>query len=452
MHPSIPVFFVVLTTTSGAWAQLTNPSVFTASDPAIDNRFGSAIALEGGKLFVAAPLHDEHGERAGLVYIFDVETGEEIGRLNPRPAGGATGDRFGSSIAARGSTVLIGAIFDDVAVHNGGAAYLFDQHSGALISRMAPPDLVNEDFFGASVALSDDVAVVGAPSNQVLATASPGAAYLFDPADGEHMSTIEPGSHLMQRVGEIVAIDGPLLAIGAPGQNLITPGKVYLYDIEDPREPTLLSEINYSTGRGPYGDAMALCGGLLCISYSSTEEVLVYDVSSPAAPELVGTISKPAPNQAHSRFGTSMAIAGSRLAVTSGAFHTVSPRAWVFDVSEPTLPTLITDVRTASDWGGGADACVAIDGTAVFVGDPFFTLDSNAPVIRQGGVSGFELPFHPACPADFAPPSGVLNFFDVSAFVAAFLIQGDQADFNDDGSFDFFDFSDFLAAYQSGCE
>ncbi len=55
-----------------------------------------------------------------------------------------------------------------------------------------------------------------------------------------------------------------------------------------------------------------------------------------------------------------------------------------------------------------------------------------------------------SCPADLTG-DGVLNFFDVSAFLNA-LNAGDPAgDFNDDGRFDFFDVSAFLSAYSAGC-
>lgn len=55
-----------------------------------------------------------------------------------------------------------------------------------------------------------------------------------------------------------------------------------------------------------------------------------------------------------------------------------------------------------------------------------------------------------SCPADLTG-DGVLNFFDVSAFLNA-LNAGDPAgDFNDDGRFDFFDVSAFLNAYNAGC-
>jgi Cytochrome c554 and c-prime len=46
---------------------------------------------------------------------------------------------------------------------------------------------------------------------------------------------------------------------------------------------------------------------------------------------------------------------------------------------------------------------------------------------------------------------GDLNFFDISAFLAAYNVQDPIADFNADGQFNFFDISAFLAAYNEGC-
>ena len=46
---------------------------------------------------------------------------------------------------------------------------------------------------------------------------------------------------------------------------------------------------------------------------------------------------------------------------------------------------------------------------------------------------------------------GVLDFFDVSAFLNLFNAQNPEADFNGDGLFDFFDVSAFLNAYNQGC-
>jgi len=54
------------------------------------------------------------------------------------------------------------------------------------------------------------------------------------------------------------------------------------------------------------------------------------------------------------------------------------------------------------------------------------------------------------CRADMND-DGSLNFFDVSAFLAAFGAGDLSADFNDDGSLNFFDVSAFLAAFAAGC-
>ena len=54
------------------------------------------------------------------------------------------------------------------------------------------------------------------------------------------------------------------------------------------------------------------------------------------------------------------------------------------------------------------------------------------------------------CTADLTG-DGVLNFFDVSAFLAAYSDMDPAADFTGDGAFNFFDVSAFLNAFANGC-
>jgi hypothetical protein len=54
------------------------------------------------------------------------------------------------------------------------------------------------------------------------------------------------------------------------------------------------------------------------------------------------------------------------------------------------------------------------------------------------------------CIADFTG-DGLLDFFDVSAFLGAFTAQSQIADLNNDGMFNFFDVSAFLGAFGAGC-
>jgi len=61
-----------------------------------------------------------------------------------------------------------------------------------------------------------------------------------------------------------------------------------------------------------------------------------------------------------------------------------------------------------------------------------------------------EIPVGAPCPADLNG-DGVLDFFDVSAFLSAYNAMDQAADFTGDGQFDFFDVSAFLGLYTGGC-
>lgn len=56
------------------------------------------------------------------------------------------------------------------------------------------------------------------------------------------------------------------------------------------------------------------------------------------------------------------------------------------------------------------------------------------------------------CPADLAEPFGTLNFFDVSAFIAAYNAQDSAADLAAPfGSLNFFDVAEYIAQFNAGC-
>ncbi len=80
--------------------------------------------------------------------------------------------------------------------------------------------------------------------------------------------------------------------------------------------------------------------------------------------------------------------------------------------------------------------------------------DAGADTTVEGGVDAFRISSEvcdtSSCPADLTG-DGVVDFFDVSAFLAAFNAMDPAADFTGDGSFDFFDVSSFLDAFGDGC-
>ena len=80
--------------------------------------------------------------------------------------------------------------------------------------------------------------------------------------------------------------------------------------------------------------------------------------------------------------------------------------------------------------------------------------NAEQPTISISGagftVHRLDVLLVPECQADLND-DGVLDFFDVSAFLQAFGTMDPLADFTGDGSFDFFDVSAFLQAFSTGC-
>lgn len=71
---------------------------------------------------------------------------------------------------------------------------------------------------------------------------------------------------------------------------------------------------------------------------------------------------------------------------------------------------------------------------------------------HSGRATVVEVPFRLGdCAADFVAPFGVLDFFDVAAFLSAFSGGNLTADLTGDGLLDFFDVLAFLSAFSAGC-
>lgn len=97
--------------------------------------------------------------------------------------------------------------------------------------------------------------------------------------------------------------------------------------------------------------------------------------------------------------------------------------------------------------------------------DPFYTPhDAGLPDMMIGAIGIAErlkpglvdavlaVPYRRACPADFASPLGQLNFFDISAYLDAFVSGDPSADIaRPFGVHDFFDISAYLGAFNAGC-
>lgn len=69
---------------------------------------------------------------------------------------------------------------------------------------------------------------------------------------------------------------------------------------------------------------------------------------------------------------------------------------------------------------------------------------------NTGFPQGFRIVITPDCPADWNQ-DGLVNFFDVSGYLADFNAAAPGADLNDDGLFNFFDIAEYIALYNASC-
>ena len=170
-------------------------SRFTASDGADSDQFGSAVAVDGGTAVVGAPQDDDNGDNSGSAYVF---TRHPLSGIWGQKAKLTASDRdandyFGSSVAVRGGTIVVGAYAANIDVCDpdesddddcdedprSGAAYLFTKlanvdwvndpnkdhrtESDKLTLPIEEGAVEKSDEFGNSVALDGQSIVVGAP-------------------------------------------------------------------------------------------------------------------------------------------------------------------------------------------------------------------------------------------------------------------------------------------------
>ncbi len=91
-------------------------------------------------------------------------------------------DTFGNSVSVNGDTALVGAPTDRCGAGSScGAAYVFrfDGSSWVEEQKLTAPDAEERDWFGASVSLSGETAVVGARGDDCSAGEDCGSAYVF---------------------------------------------------------------------------------------------------------------------------------------------------------------------------------------------------------------------------------------------------------------------------------
>lgn len=219
----------------------------TAPEPhgAPQDFFGTAVAINGDVAIVGADGDDDHGSRSGSAYVFqrNQDGSDNWGFVKKLMADNPTArDFFGSAVAVNGDIAIVGVPRDDEKGTDAGAAYLFERNQGGsdnwgLIKKLTADDAAAHDFFGHSVTISGNDAIIGAYGDDDHGGTS-GSAYVFsrdqDGTDnwGQAIKLYATHAAAIDRFGYAVAAGGDSAIIGAWGDkvNGNDSGSAYIYN------------------------------------------------------------------------------------------------------------------------------------------------------------------------------------------------------------------------------
>jgi hypothetical protein len=197
-------------TTSSAWTE----QKVAPDDSAPNYSFGFAIALSDDTAMIGAG-----GAGQGAVYVFTNQSGNWIQtqKISPPANAGA----FGGSISLQGTTVLIGANAATVGANSyQGAAYVYALNEGVwqFVQELTSNDGASSDFFGSTVALDGNTALIDAHGATVNGNASQGAAYIFTQSSGlwtQSQKLTASDGLAYDGFGSMVILSGSTAFIGA---------------------------------------------------------------------------------------------------------------------------------------------------------------------------------------------------------------------------------------------
>ncbi len=151
-----------------------------ASDRGANDLFGYSVSISGDYAIVGAKQEDHNAtggqflDNAGAAYILKKNSDTWTVVQKIVAADRAANDEFGASVAISGDYAIVGAPRKTIKVGfdmeaYAGAAYIFRNTSGTwkMLRKVVAVEPKFGDEFGYSVAISEDFAIVGAPNDDV---------------------------------------------------------------------------------------------------------------------------------------------------------------------------------------------------------------------------------------------------------------------------------------------
>ncbi len=436
----------------------------TASDGMALDGLGISVAINGNVVVVGSPGVNDFGDNTGALYVYpyseqgwlqkvkitrsDGQAGNSLGITismsdNNRIAsrllwldeihifeiiGGvwqdvallrsndhAPLDEFGFSLDIEGDVLVAGAPGDNDLGGSSGSAYVFERDAQGQwnqTAKLLASDGDGGDAFGFSIALKNNIIVVGARDDDDPNGNFSGSAYVFekDPT-GQWVQTLK----LLPNVGQVIWSFGEDVAIGRDGnEDIILIGEPHVSTIVPSGGAVIVFERD---GNG---------------SWVQTAELVSSDVAN------------------SDTFGRNLDMSGNIAVIASrGAdVHGINTgAAYIFrrenDGSWTEVQKIFPSVGNTRDWFGFS---VAVDGTNTVIGA--FLADANAT--DSGAAYVFDFSACLPCLVDLNA-DGSVDVLDFFAFITLFATSDPAADLNTDGNIDVLDFFEFVNLFNTGC-
>ena len=365
--------------------------------------FSHSVGISGNYAIIGVPGKDASSEvySVGVAYIFNVTTGALVHTLdNPNAYSTPDLDYFGESVAISGNYAIVGANGeDDAGGSSSGKAYIFNVTTGALVHTLDNPNAYStsvSDFFGTSVAISGNYAIVGAYEEDDAGGTTSGKAYIFNVTTGALVYTLDNptayGTSAYDRFGLSIAMSDNYAIVGAYGEadaGGTRSGKAYIYNVTTGALLHTLDNPNpYGTSaEDGFGFSVAISDNYAVVGasgpysvYNTAEDdaggnnsgkVYIFDVITGA---LVHTYDNPNAygTSTNDFFGFSTAISGNNLIVGANqeddAGGTNSGKVYIFDLTLPATNLTAENYAGIAD-GAYSDAATATIQTAGSVDD-----------------------------------------------------------------------------------
>jgi hypothetical protein len=271
------------------------------TDPggAAGDRFGFSVSLSGNYAIVSS-IWDDVGANTdqGSVSIYQYNGTSWVWMQKITDATGAVSDYFGASVSISGNMIVVGSSWDDISLSTDQGSSLFYKYNGTnwvLVQKVFDAVGLATDFFGHSVSISGNYAVVGVYFYDVGATSNQGAAvmYQYNGTNWVFMQRLTDAQGAAYDVfGGSVSISGNYVIVGSSGDDVNTnsdQGSASIYQLKNGTW-VLMEKLTDDAGAAAdyFGSNVFISGNYAIVGATSDDVGVLSDKGSACIYQRVG--------------------------------------------------------------------------------------------------------------------------------------------------------------------